>query len=224
MEDSLAPILVQDGPEKFETGLVHRYLMPKGVAPATAVMIHGRKGNEDVMWVFRKAVPRPWLLLAPRAPFVEDYGYSWQLPGGSAWADWSELDEGAAKLVKFVRALPRLYNADPTRIYLMGFSQGAAVAFAAALLQPDLVRGIVSLVGFAPKLQTTPNFRPLDKLPVFMAAGTHDTTIPLDLAQQSAELLKSLGADLTYREYDTGHKLTARGMKDLIRWFQARDH
>ncbi|HEY1408438.1 MAG TPA: alpha/beta fold hydrolase [Promineifilum sp.] len=224
MEDSRTPILVQDGPELRETGLVHRIYLPGGVAPATAVMVHGRKGNEDVMWVFRKAFPRPWLLVAPRAPFVEDEGYSWRPPGGSTWAEWSRLDEGAARLVTFIQALPRVYNSDPSRVYLMGFSQGAAVSFAAALQRPDLVRGIVSLVGFAPDLNAHAHAGPLDGLPVFMAAGTADDTIPLELARKSADVLRTLGADLEYQEYETGHKLTAQGMKDLTRWVHAQEH
>ena len=37
-------------------------------------------------------------------------------------------------VTRFIHALPSLYNADPQQIYLMGFSQGAATAYALSLI------------------------------------------------------------------------------------------
>ena len=73
------PQLIQNGPEFYEAGLAFRYLMPDGPGPyATAVLLHGRLGDEDVMWVFRQVVPRPWLVVAPRAIVPEaPRGFSW---------------------------------------------------------------------------------------------------------------------------------------------------
>jgi predicted esterase len=51
-----------------------------------------------------------------------------------------------------------------------------------------------------------------------MAAGQEDPTIPLARARRSAELLRLAGAALDYREYPTGHKLTAAGLADLRAW------
>jgi predicted esterase len=55
-----------------------------------------------------------------------------------------------------------------------------------------------------------------------MAVGKHDERIPYERAQQGAEVLKAAAAQLEYREYDTGHKLNAQGMRDLTEWWKQR--
>lgn len=215
--------LVQNGPEWFEAGLAYRYEMPDGPGPyPTAVMIHGRLGNEDVMWVFRKVIPRPWLVVAPRAPLAEKELFSWYYQPYGVWPDLASFEPAVGALERFILALPRLYNADPDRIYLMGFSQGAAVALATALRRPGLVRGVAGLVGFVPTATEEEVSGGLEGLPVFLATGTRDETIPYEVAQASLALVRQSGADVEYHEYETGHKLTSAGMQDLRKWFLSR--
>ena len=224
MQETQAPQLIRSGPEWHEAGLAYRYEMPNGPGPyPTAVMIHGRRGDEDVMWVFRKAVPRPWLVVAPRAPFADHDLYSWHIQPQGEWSGIDAFQPAIDALTRFLHALPRLYNADPDRTYLMGFSQGAATSIATALRRPELVRGIAALVGFAPDAPDELVAGRLSGLPVFMATGTEDPTVPLDVSRRAADLLRRTGADLEHHEYEIGHKLSAAGLADLQAWFQARN-
>jgi phospholipase/carboxylesterase len=219
--------LVQDGPGLALAGLVHRVEEPSMPGPhPTIVMLHGRSGDENVMWVFARTVPRDWLRVAPRAikPDPEG-GYTWHPRKRDEWPSRVMFDEAVAAVVKLVRALPELYHADPERLYLMGFSQGAATAYAAALQHPGLVRGIAGLVGFMPTGgEAVLSAAPLAGLPVFMAVGKRDPTIPLEMAEACARALRQAGARVEYRVYTTGHKLDAQGMRDLQRWWKERDN
>jgi phospholipase/carboxylesterase len=220
MAESNPPQLVQDGPEWFEMGLAYRIQQPEGPGPfPTAVMVHGRLGDEDVMWIFRRAIPRPWLVVAPRAPLIDKNGYSWLRQPYHEWPDLSHFDPAVDALTRFVRALPRLYNADPDRLYLMGFSQGAAVSLAALMRDPTLAQGMAGLVGFAPVAdEATVGGRRAGR-PVFWASGLKDNIVPPEQSHRAVELLRRAGADLTYHEYRTGHKLTPEGMRNLHAWF-----
>ena len=223
MDAKNTPQLVQTGPEWFEAGLTFRFQMPHGPGPyPTAVMLHGRLGNEDVMWVFRRTVPRPWLVVAPRAPLPDHDYYSWLLQPPNEWPALPAFSSAVDTLTRFLRALPPLYNADPERIYLMGFSQGAAVSFATALAMPGLVRGVAGLVGFAPDAPAEDIEGKLNGMPVFMASGTQDQTVPYTRTQHTADLLRRAGADLEYHEFDSGHKLPSAGIKVLRDWFNSR--
>lgn len=223
MQTTTTPQLVQTGPEWYEAGLAYRYQMPAGPGPCpTAVLLHGRLGDEDVMWIFRKVVPQPWLVVAPRAILPDRDGYSWHIQPPGEWSDLAAFQPAADALSRFLEAMPRLYNADPDRMYLMGFSQGAATAFATALRRPELVRGIAGLVGFAPVARDEEVAGRLDGMPVYMAVGLEDATIPLEQSQAAATLLRRAGADLEYHEYGIGHKMSAAGLDDLRAWFQAR--
>jgi phospholipase/carboxylesterase len=225
MTEMNQPELVESG-SAFETaGLVHRVLEPTGNEPRpTAVLLHGRSGNEDVMWIFQRALPKDWLVVAPRA--IQDDpagGYAWHPRQPDEWPTLAMFDEAVSAVIHFIKALPKLYRADPKQIHLMGFSQGAATAFATAMRHPDLVRSIAGLVGFAPEnCEAEVESGVLNGLPIFMPVGAEDTTIPLARSRQSAEVLRTAGADLTYQEYETGHKLNAQGMRALKEWFSKR--
>lgn len=223
MEPLNPPELVQTGPEWFEAGLTYRVQMPDDPGPyPTVVMIHGRMGDEDVMWVFRKTIPRPWLVVAPRAPLPDGGAFSWHIQEPGNWPDLAAMQPAVSALRRFISALPGLYNADPDRIWLMGFSQGAALAISTAFTHPTLARGLAALAGFAPLPPPAEVDGRLPDLPVFMAAGTEDDVVPINKARAAAELLRLAGADLEYHEYRVGHKMTAAGMHDLRDWFTAR--
>jgi phospholipase/carboxylesterase len=220
------PQLVENGPLYEQAGLAHRIVRPSGNGPhPTVVMLHGYLGNEDVMWIFANAIPKHWLKIAPRGQErLADGGYSWSQLPQTGQPDLDSFAEAVTAVTKFIHSLPELYQADPEQIYLMGFSQGAATAWAVAAAHPQLAQGIAGLVGFMPALPADNPF-PADHwqgLPIFMAAGQTDDTIPLTVARQSADVARQLGATVDYREYETGHKLNAAGMRDLREWWQSR--
>lgn len=224
MKTGSKPQLVTEGPAFGATGLVHRVLQPSTAEPrAAVVMLHGRFGNEDVMWLFAQTVPADWLILAPRGLHEDGEGYSWHPRLPDEWPCLDEMERAVTAVTHFIHALPRQYNADPRRIYLMGFSQGAALAYALALKYPRLIQGIAGLVGFVPEAcDMAVQTQPLNNLPIFVAVGTKDPLIPYQRAKQCAQTLRQAGANLTYSEYATGHKLNAQGMRDLQVWWAAR--
>lgn len=214
------PKLIDSGPILAATGLVHRVQVPDGSGPyPTVVMLHGRSGDEDVMWVFARTIPANCLIISVRAIEAEGNSYSWH-PPGNGWPDLADFELAVTAVTRFIQALPAQYNANADAIYLMGFSQGAAAAYATALHWPGLVKGIAGLVGFMPLgVEDAIRGAPLADLPVLMLVGKEDTTIPLHIARTCAKMLRAAGAYLEYREYDTGHKLNSGGMQKLKNWW-----
>lgn len=219
------PKLINEGPNYATAGLVYRVQEPIGPGPhPTVVMLHGRLGNEDVMWIFQRTLPENWLVVAPRAHLADpDGGYSWYLQPKTVWPPLSEFDEAVTAVVRFIDVLPDLHGADPSQIYLMGFSQGAATSYATAIAYPELVQAIAGLVGFIPEKCGDPaGLTALYNTPVFMAVGKEDPLIPYEKALACANTLRAAGADLEMHEYDTGHKLNAQGIRDLTDWWGDR--
>ncbi|MEM9773015.1 MAG: alpha/beta fold hydrolase [Chloroflexota bacterium] len=211
------------------TGLTHRVKFPKNAENQekhpTLVLIHGRHGNEDVPWIFARGIPENWPIVSPRAiefdPETDEHetGYSWMLMRETGWPEFSEFDGATQALSDFILALPDVYQADPENIMLLGFSQGAATALCTAVAHPNICRGIASLVGFVPELDSElQSDQPLANLPVFMAIGERDDRVGLNIAKQSRDTLINAGADLTWDIYKTGHKLNSQGMRDLAAW------
>jgi predicted esterase len=225
MTDASHSRLVSDGPAFDLAGLVHRVREPASPGPRrTVVMLHGRSGDESVMWVFTRSVPGRWLIAAPRGLKPDpDGGYAWHPRKRDEWPPLAMFDEAAAAVARLVRALPELYHADPAGVYLMGFSQGAAAAYATAIRNPGLIRGIAGIVGFMPVMPDALDAAPLSGLPIFVAVGRRDPLIPPEIAQACERTLRVAGARLEYHAYDTGHKLDVRGMQALKQWWKERD-
>lgn len=201
--------------------LPHRLAQPAIPGPhPTVVMLHGHKGNEEVMWIFSRAVPDDWLLVAPRAPVQDEAeSYSWLEKRPPPWPTLQDFHAAADQIAAFMATLSQQYNADPERIYLMGFSQGAAASLATVMFHPGIVKGVALLVGFAPEQVDEVSAAALENLPVFMAIGTKDETVPYEQAQKGANLVAAAGAAFTLMKMETGHKLNAAGMRALQMWW-----
>ncbi len=199
--------------------LIHRSRLPDSISsPAPAVvMVHGWLGNENVMGQFEKTLPPGVVAVSPRAPFEVEGGYSWSPPSPSGRGVGGE---GALR--QFVSRLPEVYPVDPSRIVLMGFSQGAAMVYALTLSEPALIAGVAALAGFLPDhaRQWIAPGRLAGK-PVFIAHGAKDTAVPIEDAVSARDAMITCGADVTYAEYPTGHKMNAQGMRDLKAWLKA---
>jgi phospholipase/carboxylesterase len=182
-------------------------------------MVHGWLGNEKVMGIFAQALPPGVVVVSPRAPLeVGDDSYGWY----EHLEDSEGFRAGLTTLRAFVTALSAAYPVDPRRIWLMGFSQGAAMSLALLLSDPHLVAGVAALAGFVPEF-AQPWAAPgkLAGKPVLIVHGREDETVSVEQAETGRDLLASAGAQVAYHDYDVGHKLNAQGLRDLETWLAA---
>jgi phospholipase/carboxylesterase len=216
------------GPEDkncVKSGLIHCVRLPatiaeNGLVPAV-VMLHGWAGDESSMWIFKQVIPAEAAAVTPRAPLeLNENEFAWYRHGASRTRPEPELlAEGLVYLDQFLTGLPDLYPIDPARLLLLGFSQGAAIGNGLALTRPDRIIGMASLAGILPELpEADIQKAKLAGLPVFIAHGRQDTIIPISAAQRSRDAYRELGAEVTYEEYETGHKMSVEGIRHLKQW------
>lgn len=185
------------------------------------LMLHGWTGDEQAMWVFAGRMPADALLVAPRALYPSPLGgYSWHADQHKSWP-W--VDDFNPALEALFQALDgnNFPEADFSDMVLVGFSQGAALAYALALQHPRRVRALVGLSGFMPDgAEALARYRPLEGKPVFTAHGSQDRLVAVEKARHAVGILEEAGASVTYCEEDVGHKLGAgcfKGMEKFIR-------
>jgi phospholipase/carboxylesterase len=201
---------------------VARARQPEGSGPFPVyLLLHGLTGDEEVMWVFASRLPVNALLIAPRALHSSTIsGYSWLPESGHKWpliADFQPAVEAILELLN-----PNFFpSADFSNLNLVGFSQGAALAYTFALLQAEKVRAVAGLAGFLP--EDAPDYiagRPLRAKRIFIAHGTKDDTVPVERARWAVGILQQAGAQVIYCEDDVGHKLSASCFNGLEGFFK----
>src|SRR5262249_1914955 len=112
-------------------------------------------------------------------------------------------------------------------VYLMGFSQGAMMGLTVALTYPGAVAGVVAMSGriLPQTLAAIHDKDALIGLPIFVAHGTRDLVLPISNGRDARERLSELPVELTYREYDMAHEISADSLEDITEWLKDRlDH
>jgi phospholipase/carboxylesterase len=197
----------------------------EGAAPHPAlVLLHGRGADEGDLLGLAPALDPRLLVVSLRAPL--DWpggGYAWYRLTAPATPDLATFRSSLARLEADLARIPAHYRVDPTRLYLLGFSQGAVMASALLLTAPGLVAGAVCLSGFAPPLDATPaRGAALAGKPTFLAHGTLDRVIAVDLGRSLRTTLEGSGVYVTYREYAIAHEIGDAELADLGTWLGAR--
>lgn len=113
------------------------------------------------------------------------------------------------------RGIPR------ERILLAGFSQGGAVALAAAASGLQ-VAGFIALSTYLPMAPEASPAMEAAKPPVFMAHGSFDPVVPLAAGQLGAQQMRALGFDVDWHAYPIQHQVCAEEIADLAAWMDAR--
>src|SRR5262249_20837296 len=158
-----------------------------------------------------EAIDPRFLILSLRAPLVRGpESFAWFnvqfLPQGFA-IDPDQLRQSRDRILAFIGEAVEAYGADPERVYLLRFSQGAIMALTTLLSSPIALAGVAALSGRIPP-EVIPWIAPQAELagaPVLVIHGTLDSVIPVDYARRAREVLQALPVDLTYIEYPLPH-------------------
>jgi phospholipase/carboxylesterase len=187
------------------------------------VLLHGWTGDENVMWVFAGKLPRDAWIISPRGTVPAPSGYGWTANRQGIDTPIEQFAPACDALERLIDAWSSAQNISPTPVSLVGFSQGAALAYSFALIKPQKVGKIAGLAGFLPA-GAERNFEslPLHGKRVFVAHGSRDETVPLQSAEQAIAGLERAGAAVKTCVSTTGHKLSADCMRGLGEFFSAR--
>jgi phospholipase/carboxylesterase len=180
------------------------------------ILLHGWSGDENVMGVFESLLPEEVMIASPCGIFpMEDGGYNWVSGDRSSTNSISDFSQSVDSLIAMLDDLDRHYELDQNNLLLMGFSQGAALAFAATFLGRIKPAGIVSLAGFLPQGE----LKNVKNLPIYWGHGISDSLVPIERAREAVLTLKRAGANAVLCEADVGHKVGLECTRGLKEWF-----
>lgn len=201
---------------------------PDGVRPPLLILLHGVGSNEGSMAALAPAFDRRFLVLSVRSPLVlGPRSFAWFhvsfTPQGPVIAA-EEAEAGWRKMAGFIDEAVAAYGADPARVFLAGFSQGAIMSLATLLTSPERVAGGAAMSGrLLPEV--LPHAAAPDRLrgkPVLVVHGTADEKLGIHFARSARDRLGQLPLALTYRELAMGHEVTPESLGETARWLTTR--
>lgn len=200
--------------QKFKEQKIGRWQLkvrlPEGPPPhPILMMLHGLAGDELAMGIFANQIPLHYLALSPRGLFESDLGgFSWLQRTARTWPGISDFSEPAGHILALAGTAGEIYGEPVDRIHLMGFSQGAALVYALALINPERVHTLAGLAGFLPEgIDKLVQPGLLSTLKAYVSHGTLDQTVPVSQAREAVQILEDAGASVVYCEAEVGHKL-----------------
>ncbi len=206
----------------YQNGWMLRVRPPQNPDNARLLLLlHGWTGDENVMWVFARNIGGNYAVVAPRGPVDAPNGFGWVNVQGDDRGSFDGYAKAGEELLSQIGRWTALLNLplDP-EVDLMGFSQGAALAYSILLRNPSRIGKTAGLSGFLPHgYQEAVSPGLLAGKQVFVAHGTEDNTVPLAEAQEVVSVLEEAGAQVVYCEEDVGHKLGAACYNGLKSFF-----
>ena len=205
--------------------LIHRLMMPETGAEAphpTLILCHGRGADEDDLAGLARYLDERLLILSVRAPFPFEFGgYTWYDAAPDGTPDVPRFRESHERLSTFIDDAIRLYPVDHSKVFVLGFSMGAAMSLVEALARPQLFRGVSINSGYLPH-QEIVEYRgeSLPSLNILLAHGTEDPVIPVERARQTKTALERLGVRPHYTEYRMGHEISDASLGAIVAWMK----
>lgn len=189
---------------------------PISRARAAMLMVHGRGASADDILSLVNEFDQPgFAYLAPQA-------------AGNTWypnrflAPLEDNEPWLSSALAFVgEVLDEIVNAGvPTkRIILLGFSQGACLTLEFAARNAQRYGGLVGLSGALIGPDDTPRdySGALAGTPAFLGCSDVDFHVPKERVQQTAEVLKQLDGEVTFRLYPNMDHTVNQDEIDFVR-------
>jgi phospholipase/carboxylesterase len=219
------PVPPDAGPAQPELQFLFVPAREKTAGPAPVlVLLHGVGSNEHDLLGLEPSLDPRFALYSLRAPLpLGPQSFAWFHLTPGLQHDPAEAEAARTSLVRFLRTLRQNPEIDPSRIYLLGFSQGAILSLSVLLTEPELVSGAVVISGL-----TLPEIAERAKASASLAAphvllmhGRQDARLPFARAIESQAVLQRSGFSPELKAYDAGHEINAAMRDDLGKWLMA---
>jgi phospholipase/carboxylesterase len=166
---------------------------------------------------------------APVRPVTINGGMSMR-----AWYDIFSLDRDGPVDEAGIRASSDILDAlirreiergiPAARIVVAGFSQGGAIALHAALRYPEKLAGLMALSTYLPlsgslDAEVVTNAKAANRdIPIFMAHGSFDPVLPMQMGSESARLLSARDFQVEWHDYPMAHAVCAEEIAHIRDW------
>ena len=190
--------------------------------PPLLVLMHGRDAFAETIFSVEHLLPQEFHIVSVRASYKSSRaGYEWFKPYDYDHPIGSFSEEHFHESVELARetitSIIKQKHFEQSQLFLLGFSQGAAMCYFLGLEGAVHAKGVVPMSGFFP--------RPIERWPVLdtsasylITHGNEDQVLPVSESLYGLEFLKRHGISADYHEYKGRHKMTVPLLKYVRDW------
>ena len=202
-------------------------LRPSTTAPAPLLIaLHGYGANKSQMMREAQLLAPKTFAIASLQGFHQHIREPWQTGGplrfGFGWLTNFRSEESVAihhrALIDLIDILTAEGVADPSRVFLLGFSQSCALNYRFAFTHPEKLRGVIGICGGIPgNWETSTTYRRA-QLDVLHLAGTRDEFYSPERVRDYEKQLLTRARSVVFKSYDAGHEITREMRPDVVQW------
>jgi len=141
---------------------------------------------------------------------------------GFGWLTNFRSEESVAihhqALLDLIKVLTDDSVADPSRIFLLGFSQSCALNYRFAFTHPEQLRGVIGICGGIPGDWETSGLYRSAQFDVLHLAGTRDEFYPPERVKDYEKHLRMRARSVEFKSYDAEHEIVPTMREDVVQW------
>ncbi|MFL5599458.1 MAG: alpha/beta hydrolase [Gemmatimonadaceae bacterium] len=200
-----------------DLGFIHRFVPADSPSGETLLVLHGTGGTENDLIGIGQAVAPGAAILSPRGNVLENGAPRFFRRLAEGVFDPKEVRSRAEELARFIRAAVVTYRLDASRVFALGYSNGANVASTVMLIEPGVLQGAVL---FRPMLVYEPeDNKDLSGSALLLSAGRMDPIVPTTSVERLVDLFQSAHADVTLKWQLAAHNLLPSEVREAADWF-----
>ena len=186
------------------------------------ILLHGRGTDENDLLGLTPYLDPRFLIASVRAPFKYPYGgYTWFDLDEHGSIQPDQLLQSHNAFFEWLDEFQKTYSVDSRRVFLFGFSMGAMMSLVISLSHPLYFKGVIAHSGFLPESNQIPyHWDKVSNLSYYLAHGTHDPIVPIELGRRTHQRFKSANSHVLFREYSIEHTISEESLTDISGWLQ----
>ena len=192
-----------------------------GATAPLVVLLHGRGAEAKTIFSVEGLLDPNYHVLAITGLYDSAIdGKEWFHPREDTpgeISDAKQFDESERVLSENIEAHISRIGADHSKLFLWGFSQGAAMALILGLRGTLKPRGVIAMSGFLP----TPvkRWKKFDTSAQYLLPhGNDDEILSADSSKSAKTFLESKGIPAEYYEYKGRHKMSLESISYVNNW------
>jgi phospholipase/carboxylesterase len=202
---------------------------PKSPEPRPLLIaLHGYGGSKKQMMREAQLIaPQGFALVSLQGPHQhirEPMQKDGPLRYGFGWLTNFHPEESVAlhheALLDLINVLSDDRVADPSNIFLLGFSQSCALNYRFAFTHPHSLRGVIGICGGLPgDWETSTTYKTTDAS-ILHLHGTRDEIYPPERTGDYLERLSTRARDVEMKGYNAAHEITPAMRDDIRAWME----